>query len=416
MILTRTLTTRQLGTWGLFLIVTGIFEATKTNLLKNAHVKFVSGAVDEMEKIKIASASFLINAIANMLYIVLIIFVSGWLSYWLNEGQDLKDMLYWFIPGMVFLVFFTHLETIQLSNLDFKGIFAGYFIRQAFFLTTLVVHIIFNEPITLVRIAFYQSVSIGLGSVALYLYAKKYLSYKYRPGWYWSRKILGYGGYIFGSGVVANVANNLDQLMIARYIPGYVAYYNVAARINNLVDMPSYAAADVIFPKAAIASSGEDPARVKYLFEKMVSILLSITLPIAITIILLPKLITGLVAGREYFAAAGILQIYMISGILRPAQNQAANLLNSIGRPGVTFLVNTISLSMLVALNYFLLKSIGFYGAAIGTLLTTLTGFVIWYFVMRRQINLEMGNIGRYMIDNYRLAFSSAKAVLVKFR
>src|SRR6266404_3543077 len=41
-ILIRSLSKAQMGTWALFLVITSIFEITKSGLLKNAHIRFVS--------------------------------------------------------------------------------------------------------------------------------------------------------------------------------------------------------------------------------------------------------------------------------------------------------------------------------------------------------------------------------------
>lgn len=414
MILTRTLSKDELGTWGVFLIVTGIFEMTKTNLLKNAHIRFVTANRDEAVRISVASCSFVINACLNLIFIILIIAFSGQLSRWLNLGDGLATMLWWFIPGLILMTIFSHLEAVQLSHMDFKGVFAGHFVRQVFFFLVLVIHALLRKPLSLSALAIYQSVSICFGGIVLYVCTRKYLLNKFNFSLYWTRQIFGYGGYIFGSGVVSNISTNLDQLMIAKFIPGSVAYYNVASRINNLIDMPSYAAADIIFPKTSVAIVEESPERVKYLFEKMVGILLAVSIPIAAVILIFPKMITVIVAGNEYTAAATILQIYMISGILRPAQNQAANLLNSIGKPGLTFVMNTITLLLMVSINYFLLKKIGFYGAAIGTLITTLIGFILWYLLMRKQIRFEFMNVYRFMLETYSDGFKKLKSMLQK--
>ncbi len=414
MILTRYISASQFGSWALFLIITSIFEATKTNLLKNAHVKYVSGTNDKLQKIAVASSSLVINFIINSIFILVIIFFSGSISQWLNAGNDLSIMLFWFIPGLIFMVFFSHLESVQQSHFDFKGVFAGYFIRQAFFLLMLLVHISLNIRLTLSLLAIYQSLSIALGAVTIYIYSKSYLANKFIFSSAWAKKILGYGGYIFGSGLVANIANNLDQIMIARFIPGTVAYYNVASRVNNLVDIPSYAASDIIFPKTSLAIAEEGIDRVKYLFEKMAGTLLAITIPIALFIILLPKFIIISIAGKGYVAAAGILQLYMITGILRPAQNQAANLLNSIGKTKITFTLNSIFFILLILINYICLKKIGFYGAAIGTLITTSISFVMWYFVMRKEIRLNIKNVFFHIINTYQTIWQYIRKYLRK--
>jgi O-antigen/teichoic acid export membrane protein len=227
---------------------------------------------------------------------------------------------------------------------------------------------------------------------------------------------MGYGGYIFGSGMVANVYSNLDQIMIARFMksPAFVSYYSIAARISALIDIPSYAAADIIFPKASKAHVEEGREKVTYLFERMVAILLAFTVPTTFFIILFSKLVILIIAGSGYEAAAPILQLYMVASIFRPVQNQAANLLNSIGKAKLVFIVNTVTLITLLAINYFCLLHFEFYGAAIGALITAMTGFIIWYFLMRKQVDLNMKRVFNHTIDTYKLIYHQVMSMLGK--
>src|ERR1700760_3766450 len=122
MVLVRHLDKSQMGAWALFLVVTTVFEQSKTGLLKNAHIRYVSSTDAREEKTGIASASLLINASITLLFILLILFFGPWLSAALHTGNDLYIMLKWFIPGLLVMVFFSHLEAIQQSFLDFKGV------------------------------------------------------------------------------------------------------------------------------------------------------------------------------------------------------------------------------------------------------------------------------------------------------
>ena len=402
-----------MGEWSLFLTITGIFEMTKSSLLKNAHIKYVSSSQDKEEHIFVASSSFLINAAITFLFILLILFFSGWLGRWFNAGQELGMMLKWFIPGMIFMVFFAHMEAVLQSFMDFKGGFAGYLVRQVCFFGVILGYKLSGHTLTLSRLSMYQSITIGLGTGVLFFYTRKYLHFQFRPAKEYVKKILGYGGYIFGSSMVANVSSNLDQLMTGKFInASSIAYYNVASRINLLVDIPSYAASEIIFPKASRASAEEGKEKVRYLFERMVAVLLAFTIPTAIVILIFPGVIMTVIAGPAYRLAAPILQLYMITGIFRPAQNQAANLLNSIGRPRLVFIANTFYLMLFLGINYICLWKIGFYGAAVGTVITSFIGFIAWYFIMRREIGIQPGRIGFYILDTYRIVIRRVSGVL----
>jgi lipopolysaccharide exporter len=417
MILVRVFSHTEMGIWALFLTFTSIFEATKSGLLKNAHVRYVSSSNVEEEKVVIASSSLIINLIVSLVFIVFIVFFSGWISVQLNAGTALSSVLLWFIPGILSMIFFSHLEAIQQSFLDFKGIFAGYLVRQSTFFILIVIQLISKQHFSLNILALYQFISILSGTATLYIFTRRYLVHKFQPTIKWVKKILGYGGYIFGSGIMANIYSNVDQLMTAKFISsGSVSFYNTASRINGLVDIPSYAAAEILFPKSAKASVDEGKAKVQYLYERMVAILLSFTIPAAIFIILFPSFVITIVAGSSYVAAAPILQLYMLTGLLRPMQNQAANLLNSINKPSLCFWINTLGLVETLIINYVCLSHFGFYGAAIGTLISSVIGTVFWYFLMKKQIGANVSNIVGYMAEFYKTSYTQVKTLFNKQR
>jgi O-antigen/teichoic acid export membrane protein len=414
MILIRSLSKPQMGAWALFLAVTSIFETSKTNLLKNAHIRFVNTHEDHDEKAAIAASSFLINALLSLVFILVILFSADAIGRLFHMEKDLPDMLRWFIPGLVGMILFSHMEAIQQSFLDFKGPFAGYLVRQSVFFLAICIHAIWKIPFSLRDLAIYQSICIWLGAIVLLLSTRKYLKYRFNFSGKWLKEIFRYGGFIFSSGLVSNIFANLDQLMTGTFIAdrSSVAYYNAAGRINQLVDIPSYAASDIMFPKVSQASAMEGNAKVRYLYERMVAILLSFTVPAALVVILFPGLVISLIAGKQYMAAALILQLYMITGILRPMQNQAANVLNSIGKPGLCLVINAISLIANLAINYTCFKIFGFYGAAIGTLITCLLGSTAWYFIMNKHIGSSLKNIIAYMIEFYKLLYRMATNLL----
>ncbi|RFM30176.1 oligosaccharide flippase family protein [Deminuibacter soli] len=408
LILIRWLSQPQMAVWALFLTITTVFEITKSGLLKNAHVKYVSASDDVNQRTAIASSSFIINASISVAFIVFLLLCSGWLGTVLHAGADLGIALRWFIPGLVFMVMFSHFEAVQQSHLDFKGVFAGYMVRQVSFFAAISLHYLLHLPVSFFWLSLYMSGSIFIGAIVLFIYSRKYLTLQFSPTRQSVKVIFSYGGYIFGSGVMSNIFANLDQIMTAGFIsnPASVACYSAASRINGLVDIPSYAAADILFPKSARAAAEDDSGKVKYLYERMVGTLLTFTLPLALFIIAFAKPVIVLIAGERYIPAALILQLYMMMGLLRPVQNQAANLLNSIGKAALCFWINTISLACNLCINYFCLRTFGFYGAVIGTLITTTLGTIAWYLVMRKQIGLEMPSIIRHMMDLYKRLYS----------
>jgi lipopolysaccharide exporter len=416
-ILIRGLTKPQMGVWAFFLVVTTLFETTKTNLLKNAHVKFVAGDGGSA-KTAIASSSLILNATISLLFIGFLFLFSGVLSNWLKTGKELEDMLKWFIPGMIALVFFSHLEAVSLSHFDFKSVFAGNFSRQVVFFAIIISHQIFKIPFSIVHLAIYQSISIAFGLIVLYLFSKKHLLHRFNPSWEWTRKILGFGGYIFGIGILSNIFANVDQIMIARFTSSksLVASYNAATRITALIEIPSYAAAEILLPKVSQVSVTDGLARVKYIYERMVGILLCFTTPLALFIILFPNFVIGIIAGAQYADSAFILQMYMISGIIKPIQNQAANILLYIGKSRLCFILNVFYLLLNFLMNYICFKSFGPYGAAIGNVITCVSGTLAWYYILHKIVGAEISQIAKHVLETYKTIFAKATMTFVKIK
>lgn len=415
-ILIRGLTKPQMGIWAFFLVVTTLFETNKANLLKNAHVKFVAG--DNNEKTGIASSSLLLNSFITGVFILLLFAFSGTLSHWLHAGDELESMLKWFTPGLLAMIMFTHFEAVSQSHLDFKSVFAGYFTRQVLFFLMILGHRILDIPFSLIHLAIYQSISVVFGAIVLFAFGKKHLLYRFNPSLVWIKKLLGFGGYIFGSGILTSIFTNLDQLMIARFTRSnaMVANYNSASRINGLVDIPSYAAAEVLLPKVSQVNIKDGADRVKYMYERTVGILVSFTIPIAFIILLFPQLVITLIAGSQYADAAFILQMYMLSGIIRPVQNQAANILLYIGKARLCFILNIFYLIVNFGVNYVLLSTIGVYGAAIGNVITCFLGVTVYFFILRREIGVQFQNILQYVKDTYKTIYLRAALLLGKMR
>jgi O-antigen/teichoic acid export membrane protein len=414
-LLTRILpTVSEMGTWALFLTITTLAEITKSALLKNAHIKFVSGKIQSDVKSVVASSSLIINLALTLIYFLLIVFLGKQFSALLNSAEDLPIMLYWFLPGLVAMAFFSHLEAVQQSHFDFKGVFAGNFVRQGLFFLFIAIHFILHRPLPLYLLPIYLSISIVVGTIVLYFYSRRYLLHRFNPSVKQIKELIFYGGYIFGSSVMSAIFSNLDQLLTATFLStSSVGYYNAAKRINGFIDIPTYAGAEILFPKMSQALEEEAGLnRVKNLYEKMVSLLLCFIIPVAFAIILMPKLVILILAGEKYTGAALILQIYMVISIVGTLQHQAATSLDSVGKTRLTFFTNLISLFLKLGITYACLSYFGFYGAAFGALITAVITSFIWYFLMKREVGFSISALPHHMRFYYLKGFNSLKSVL----
>ncbi|WP_407522862.1 oligosaccharide flippase family protein [Lacibacter sp. MH-610] len=415
MILARILSVPEMGIWGLFLTIITLAENTKTALLKNAHIKFVSSNLESEEKSVVASSSLLINLAITLLYVLLIVVFGPLISGLLNMELTFAQLLNWFIPGLMVMAFFAHLEAVQQSHFDFKGVFAGNFTRQFLFFIILLIHYIFKIDFPLYYLSIYFSLSILAGLAVLYLYSKKYLLGRFNPSKKMTGQLLHFGGYIFGSSVLSSIFANLDQLLTARFLtPVSVAFYNTAKRINGFIDIPTYAGAEILFPKMSQAASAKGIEGVRNLYEKMVSVLLALIIPAALVVIIFPKLFIYILAGTRYYAAAPLLQLYMFISIIGTFQHQSATSLDSMGKTRLNFTANLVAFFIKLLLTFLFLKYMGFYGAITAAVITSVISAVIWYVLIRKQTGVHFSSIFKNIFLMYGQAYTQVLQLIRK--
>lgn len=224
-----------------------------------------------------------------------------------------------------------------------------------------------------------------------------------------------FGKYIFGTNVFSAFGRSADQFISAGLISAdVVAYYNVVSRINNMMDVPSIAIADVLFPKnvEAMANSGTD--KVRYYFERMVGTIISVLAPISILIFLLPHLFIRILAGSKYFSAVPILQTVILFSFLRPFSYQFGTTMDAIGKPRINFWVNLLMMSLNYGCMYLGLRYTGWLGAAYGAVVSAIVSFLIIYSVLHKTIGVRLAETLRYVGVSYREIFYHIKKIIGK--
>jgi lipopolysaccharide exporter len=320
---------------------------------------------------------------------------------------------------ILLLIPFNHCEIILQANFRFSNLFWSYFIRQGFFFMTTVVLYFFSPAyFTLYNLMWLQIASLMLGVIVLFIMARHYVSKRFDFQSAVVKRMFHFGKYIFGTNLFANLARSFDHFLTAAMLGNagkpYVAYYNTVARINNMVDVPSLAAADVLFPKNVETLENEGIGKVKYYFEKMVGTLLAIIIPISFFIFLFPKLIIYILATSDYYGAIPILQIMIVFGMVRPLSYQFGSTLDAIGKPNVNFWANFFFMATQLLLTYIMLRLYGGMGAAYAVAINSIITFFIMIAILKKYIDVELRNIIRYIWAAYGHAYRMIKKVFIR--
>jgi lipopolysaccharide exporter len=417
-ILVRHISPEENGVWSLFLLIVSITEMIKQGLLRNPMIKFLSVAEYADQKDEVQSTALFINIGFSVLAVAVFVFLGGWIAGFL-KAPNLHGLLIWNTLFILLLIPFNHCEVVLQANFKYPQIFYAYFLRQGLFMIMVVLLVyVFPQYLNLLTLAILQIIALFMGTVLILIACRPLLPKHFKTSRKLMRAMFHFGKYVFGTNFFNNLSKSADHFITAAAIPNevlgkrYVSYYNAVSRINNLVDVPSVAVSDVLFPKNVQAIEMEGMTKVKYYFERMVATLISFILPLSIVVILFPKLVMLIIAGQQYVQAADILQVMMLVAVIRPFFYQFGTTMDAIGKPQLNFLMNMVLMVINLSFTYAGLKIFGRPGAAYASVGYHILGLLLIYGVLKRQVKIEMRNILSYVVGNYSQVFSIARKYL----
>lgn len=405
--------------WALYLTILTLFETIKQGLLRNPTIKFLNLPEYANKKFEVQSAAIVINVFFSMIAIVVLVPGGTFIASALNT-PELLPLLWWSFLFVILLVPFNHFEVMLQANYQFQKIFWAYFVRQGLFFSGIaIMYIFFRSHFTPMNLLLLQIVALLTGTIILYYSVKPYLLKRFHYDLVIIRHMFHFGKYIFGTNLFSNVSRSFDHFVTANTLTPiegkeYVSYYNAVTRINNMIDVPSLAASDVLFPKNVETLQTDGLGKVKYYFERMIGTILAVIVPISLFIFVFPKFIIHIIAGPEYYGAIPILQITILFSLVRPLSYQFGSTLDAIGKPQVNFWANCCFMLFNLGLNYLFLSKFRGIGAAYASVVNYSVSFVIMIFILKKYIHVELSKIYLYALQSYKDLFALGRKLLLK--
>jgi lipopolysaccharide exporter len=406
MILVRGFSTATNGVWALYITLFSLFEAVKQGLLRNVTIKFLAQKELTERNEAVQSASVFINTVFSLVVISVIFTLHDQIAAWL-KAPSLEKLLIASTANIVLLIPFNHCEIVLQSRYRFDTIFKSAFIRQGIFFTGLItLYFFLPRHFTLINILLLQILSLITALVYILNQSSSMLFNKFIYDAELALKFFHFGKFTFGTNLFSGLSRSFDHFVTAAILgpiegKNFVAYYNTVARINNMVDVPSLAAADVLYPKNVEALENEGMQKVKYYFEQVTGTILAFIVPLSLFIFLLPKLIIHIVAGPEYYPAIVLLQLTILFSMVRPLSYQFGSTLDAIGKPAINFTVNVLLMFVNLVLTIVFLRIYGGIGAAYATIIYYSISFIVMMLILKRYINIEAKNIMRFSFQRY---------------
>ncbi|KAA0993780.1 flippase [Dyadobacter aurulentus] len=388
-LLVRMLDKHSFGVWTLFAATTTIFEMVRSGLIQNALIKYLSFS-DAKEHNKILSASFALSGGLTLLCILVNLLLATYLGRIWNSEEIIP--LFW-VYSLVYLFsgILSQFHWMEQANFRFNGIFVTNFLKSGVFFCFLLFCFIFDIQIQLIQLVYVQAAALFLAILLEYYFVKDLLNFTLQVTGEWVKKLLNYGKYAFGTSIGSILSSTIDQMMLGSLLsPAASGAFNIAVRIMNLVDIPTNAIAVIVFPQSARRLATEGEAAIKYLYEKSVGTILAILIPALLFLFLFPDFVVSFIAGDKYTETIPILKVTVLYCVLIPFGRQFGTILDSIGKPKITFSLVLLSAIINLGLNYILITRMGVMGAAYATLISNIINFVISQTILNRILNVNI--------------------------
>ena len=409
MLLVRIFSPDEVGTWALFTTIITLIEVAKSGFIRNASIRQLSLTDQDSE---VSSASLMVNALFTIASIILIAIACACLVIFWNNRQ-MATLLGLFCLQLLVFIFFSHIDYHNSSNANFKTMMIAYIVRNGSLFILLAIVFFTKFKLTLELLAIAQIVCLILATIYLVSTMKTEFKLKFNG------KIIGdivhFGKYVFATNTSSMLFRSTDLYLLATLISNTsVAYYNVAMRITNLIDLPSTAASEVLFPVSIKNLKNKTSSDLKRLFERTVGYTLVLVIPMTVLSFLFAKPVILLIAGEAYLESIPILQITLLYGLLLPYLKQLGTILNVLNKPHIGFYLMLFILVFNLITNFIFIKLFGMIGAAYGTLLSYTLSILINQQILKKELNVSFANTFTYYIAAHKELFDKIRLYLKK--
>ena len=412
-ILYRSLEISEMGVWVLFLTICAFLEVTRMGLIQNALVKFLSSE-EKSEHGRINTASLFLNIVLTVLFAFFLYTLAPLCGALWDES--IIPLLHIYALTTLVLTPMYQSNFILQANLSFRGIFLSNTLRQGPFFLFLLYFWLNGIPIELVELAQFQVFTAALGSAIAVYHAWPYFRFSTKADWDWIKKLLDFGKYAVSTNLSIMLYKSMDKMMLGGLIStASVGIYDLAIRITNLMEIPTFSAAAVVFPQSAREMAKNGKAGVKKMYEQSVGAILALLIPIILFVEIFPEILILIIAGEDYLPAVPLLRLTMLFGLFLPFGSQMGTVLESIGKPNINFYCTVFGFLLNIVFNYMFISWLGTIGAAYGTLTTYAITFIITQIILYKTLDVNTLNVFKYMLDFYKKGYEILKTKISAF-
>ncbi|HEV7351126.1 lipopolysaccharide biosynthesis protein [Telluribacter sp.] len=339
MVLARTLTPTELGTWILYLTVWTFLDMLRSGLVHTALVRYHAATRDN----RYTGATW---AISGAFTVVVSLLVGGAGLI----GLELPDEWRLVLPQLPWLLLATWPYSVALWQRQAEGRFDHILRLRLGFTVPFLVFVTLGfwqkwslESIAWAQTGLYLLVSIGAVGAgwthwqALRTFQRQQL-----------RELWNFGKYTIGTLLCTNLLKSSDTFLLGYYLSSAaVAAYNLPYKLIEIVEIPLRSVMATLLPQLSQYGEKGSLQQAKALFFKELKLLTLVLVPVSILCFILAEPLVVLLGGEAYRDSAILLRVFAVYSLFLPADRLIGVTLDSLGRPRF----NTIKVVLMAAFN-----------------------------------------------------------------
>lgn len=210
------------------------------------------------------------------------------------------------------------------------------------------------------------------------------------PSGYHFRKLFDYAKFSWLGSLKSRAFNDVDILILGWFVSSkLVGVYSVAWSLTKFLDLFGGAIGQAMFPEISNVSAQKDPEAASKFIKDSVAYAGFVTIPGLVGGGLLADRLFR-IYGDEFVQGTKVLWLLLLSILLFSYMHQFLNALNAIDRPDYAFRVNAVFIVTNATLNLVLIWQLGWIGAAIASVMSSIVGLVLSYKLLVRLVNFEL--------------------------
>lgn len=411
LVLVRVLSTEDLGIWTIYLAVHALLETGKNGFVHNGLVKYLVS--DHQDSPTLLATGFWLHIFLGVVASILFAGVAlGVASYW--EADNMAELAWGYPLVTIGSSLFQVLISYHIAKKEFRTIWLAVLIQSLIYFTGTVVFIFAGDQTGLWLMLLFQAA--GFLVAGFWLFAPVFRAKLF--GHFdvaWLSRLFHFGKFTLGSSLGSIFYHKMDLFMVGYFLhPEAVAVYGVATRVNNYLEVPMNALAQVSFPNLTEKLRQSDSEGAVELAEGAIAWMLGAIIPIFLMVMILPGFIIKVIAGPEYLEATILLQIFAFVALIKPFGRVFGITLDALGLPQINFKLLWISVLVNLVLNTLLIGQYGLVGAAIATLVATWLTILGGQLYLRKRLRLRYGQSISGIWPVYRLLWKQGKQFVNK--